>query len=238
MSIGPYYADEDDKEDEDLSIPEIKDISPPKQPTNLLAPILHMPVQVLTQSDRGTVRSHTPPPQSHISISDKTNFQLLQDEFKILMQQTQQILGLILGNEDIVNNNSNISPRNSVSDLSKSISQLSVRSYSEYILDNDDLARAKEKDLSAPQSPALNKLNNEDVPAKLRERAVDLAEQLEEIKKRTENIQEDQSRGESIDWNKSFQEVLRLPDYDPQQRLFKFDKIREIARNFERTGMA
>jgi hypothetical protein len=237
MSIGPYYADEDDKDDEDLSIPEIKDISPPKQTTNLLAPILHMPIQSLTQSDRGTVRSHTPPPQSHISISsaDKTNFQLLQDEFKNLLQQTQQLVGLILNTEANVNNNN--TPRtSSISDLSKSISQLSIRGYSEYILDNDDLARAKEKDQSAPPSPAPHKLKLVDVPAQVKDQAAELAHQIEEIKKRTENLQEDQSRGESIDWNKSFQEVLRLPDQDPQQRLFKYDKIREIARNFERTA--
>lgn len=235
MSIGPYYADEDDKDDEDLSIPEIKDISPQKQPTNLLAPILHMPIQTLTQSNLGTVRSHTPPPQSHISISDKTNFQLLQDEFKNLLQQTQQLVGLILGDEANVNNNN--TPRtSSISDLSKSISQLSIRGYSEYILDNDDLARAKEKDQSAPPSPAPHKLKTVDVPVQVKQQASELAEQLEEFKKRTENLQEDQARGESIDWNKSFQEVLRLPDFDPQQRLFKYDKIREIARNFERTG--
>jgi hypothetical protein len=42
--------------------------------------------------------------------------------------------------------------------------------------------------------------------------------------------------GEMKDWNKHFQEYVDLPEQTLEQKLQKFEKIREIAQNFERTG--
>jgi hypothetical protein len=57
---------------------------------------------------------------------------------------------------------------------------------------------------------------------------------IETIRLKTESLQEE--RGEVVDWNKDFQECVDLPEQTTQQKLYKFEKIREVAQNFVTTA--